>query len=88
MQNLQNECANGETLLSEEEVAIKLKLAVRTLRNWRWLGQGPPYLKLGGRSVRYSNDAVLSWVSSCCRNSTSDTGENKDVRLLRTSRKN
>ena len=39
-------------LLGEEEAAIVLGLAVQTLRNWRSVRKGPPYLKLG-RAIRY-----------------------------------
>jgi hypothetical protein len=31
-----------------------------TLANWRSLGKGPPYIKLGGR-VRYPLDALAAW---------------------------
>ena len=40
-------------LLTETEAAEIYKLAVTTLRNWRALKQGPRYLKIGARCVRY-----------------------------------
>lgn len=38
--------------LSEHELAEKWGISHRTLQRWRWLNQGPNYLKIGGR-VRY-----------------------------------
>jgi hypothetical protein len=35
--------------LTQTEVARRWCLSARTLERWRWLGQGPAYLKLGGR---------------------------------------
>jgi predicted DNA-binding transcriptional regulator AlpA len=44
--------APGE-LVDEQEAAAILSTAVRTLRNWRALGKGPRYRKIGARMVRY-----------------------------------
>jgi hypothetical protein len=35
--------------LTQFEVASRWCLSPRTLERWRWLGQGPAFLKLGGR---------------------------------------
>jgi hypothetical protein len=37
--------------LTQLDLARRWRLSTRTLERWRWLGQGPPYLKLGGRIV-------------------------------------
>jgi hypothetical protein len=37
--------------LTQAEVARRWCLSPRTLECWRWLGQGPRYLKIGGRVV-------------------------------------
>ena len=34
-------------------------------------GDGPPYVKLG-RSIRYSEGALVQWMKSCVRQSTSE----------------
>jgi hypothetical protein len=49
-------------LLDENEVAKILKTAVRTLRNWRGLGKGPPYVKIGQRIVRYPRRGVAKFA--------------------------
>jgi hypothetical protein len=38
--------------LSAAEAAVRLGLEPGTLANWRWSGQGPRFVKVGGR-VRY-----------------------------------
>lgn len=35
-------------------------ISVRTLANWRSKGEGPPFVKIGGR-VLYSVAAVIEW---------------------------
>lgn len=38
-------------------------ITVRTLANWRSIGQGPDYIKIGGK-VMYPVDAVAEWEQS------------------------
>lgn len=44
---------NPGDLVDERETAAILNVEVGTLRNWRSLGKGPRYRKIGGRLVRY-----------------------------------
>jgi hypothetical protein len=37
--------------LNQIELARRWRLSHRTLERWRWTGEGPPYLKIGGRVV-------------------------------------
>jgi hypothetical protein len=37
--------------LNQVQLARRWSLSPRTLERWRWLKQGPRYLKLGGRAV-------------------------------------
>ena len=38
--------------LTQRELADRWRISARTLERWRWVGQGPSYLKIGG-SVAY-----------------------------------
>jgi hypothetical protein len=58
--------------LREADAAKVLCLATGTLQNWRVLGIGPTYLKLGGRIV-YAAADLVSWAESQRRTSTSAT---------------
>jgi hypothetical protein len=44
--------------LSEEATAAAVKKTVRTLRQWRRKGKGPPYTHFG-RTVRYRKPALI-----------------------------
>jgi excisionase family DNA binding protein len=48
-------------LLDETEAAEKLGVAVQTLRNWRHIRRGLPYVKIG-RIVRYREKDLLDYV--------------------------
>lgn len=34
---------------SQDELAARWKMSPRTLEQWRWLGKGPKFLRLGAR---------------------------------------
>jgi predicted DNA-binding transcriptional regulator AlpA len=50
-------------LLNEFDVARITGLSVASVRRWRFLHQGPKYLKLGS-AVRYKPDDVLAWLEA------------------------
>jgi predicted DNA-binding transcriptional regulator AlpA len=60
-------------LLGEAEAARILGLSVKTLRRWRWAGQGPGFRKLG-RAVRYASSDLQAYIAAAHRTSTSDNG--------------
>ena len=47
--------------MSEAQVAEVLGKPPRTLRQWRYLGAGPKYLKVGA-TVRYRARDVEAWL--------------------------
>ena len=49
-------------LLTLVQLSEMFQISVRTLEDWRLIGSGPPYIKLG-HLVRYSADAVSLWLS-------------------------
>jgi predicted site-specific integrase-resolvase len=53
--------------------AERLGVEPETLRNWRWQGSGPPFVKMG-RSVRYRLTDLADWLDERTRTSTSDDG--------------
>jgi excisionase family DNA binding protein len=50
-----------EPLFSPSDVAEYLGVPVKTLYRWRYLGVGPPALRVG-RHVRYRRSDVERWV--------------------------
>lgn len=59
--------------LKQKELSKRWGLSDRTLERWRWLGQGPAFLKIGGR-VLYRLDDIIAYETNSMRISTSDIG--------------
>ncbi|TAI60429.1 DNA-binding protein [Bradyrhizobium sp. Leo170] len=47
------------------------RIAVRTLANWRYLGTGPKFTRLGGR-ILYREDVLDEWEQTRTVESTSE----------------
>lgn len=50
-----------DEVLTPEEVARLLKIPERTLADWRYRREGPPFRKVG-RHVRYLGTEVRAWL--------------------------
>jgi len=51
-----------DRLLDSAETAEFLGVPVSLLGEWRYRSEGPPYLKLGHRTVRYSTHDLARWL--------------------------
>jgi hypothetical protein len=51
-------------LVDEREAAAILAAEVRTLRNWRALGKGPRFRKVGQRLVRYHRADLAAFIAN------------------------
>lgn len=60
-----------DRLLTTKDAADLLRLSTSWLAKARMRGDGPPYVKLGG-SVRYAEGALIQWMKSHMRLSTSE----------------
>jgi hypothetical protein len=47
----------------EPETADELNVSVRTLRKWRQLRIGPPYIEVG-RQIHYGDESRAAWLKS------------------------
>ena len=56
----------------QRDLARRWSLSERTLERWRWLGEGPRFLKLGGR-VLYRLEDVEAFEAEQVRQSTPRT---------------
>lgn len=61
-----------EVFFSEDALAARWDLSVRTLQAWRLRGDGPAFTKLGRRCVRYSAAEVERFERENMRSSTSE----------------
>ena len=57
------------TCLNQTELAARWSISARTLERWRWTGEGPAFLKIGGRVV-YRLEDVLAYEQARPRRST------------------
>jgi excisionase family DNA binding protein len=58
-----------QPLLNTQQAAEYLGLSRKTLENWRHVGGGPNYRKLGG-AVRYSTEDLNAYIDSAIRRNT------------------
>lgn len=63
--------APSVALLTPKEAARLLKVSTSFLAKARMRGDGPPFIKVG-RAVRYSEAALIQWMKSRNRQSTSE----------------
>lgn len=62
------------THLNQTELAARWKISPRTLERWRWTGEGPRFVKLGGRVV-YRLEDIEEYEREQIRASTTDRAE-------------
>jgi hypothetical protein len=58
--------------LNQVELSRRWSLGPRTLERWRWLGEGPRFLKVGGRVV-YRLEDIEAYEAEQIRDSTAAT---------------
>lgn len=51
---------------TQKELARRWAISHRTLERWRWTGEGPDYLKLGGRVI-YRLEDITAFEATCLR---------------------
>jgi excisionase family DNA binding protein len=54
---------SGQDLMLMEEVAERLRIPVKTLKDWRLDGIGPPGVKIG-RRVKFRRRDVDAWIDA------------------------
>ena len=64
-------------LLNQKEVASIIRKSEAWLERQRWLGEGIPYRKIG-RSVRYQEDDILSFLEEQPKINTYPGGNNDE----------
>lgn len=49
-------------LLTEQETADYLRVSIYSVKRWRRVGTGPPYTKLGLKTIRYHKSDIDGWL--------------------------
>ena len=58
---------HAKPCLTQKELARRWTISHRTLERWRWTGQGPAYMKIGGRIVYRIEDVLAHEHAHLCR---------------------
>ncbi len=58
--------------LNQIELAARWNISHRTLERWRWSGEGPGFIKIGGRVV-YRLEDVEAYEAAQLRKSTAES---------------
>ena len=66
--------APTKILLTEEEAAHALGFTARFLQNRRHRGDGPQYVRISARAIRYRPEDLAAFAAKLVRTSTSDPG--------------
>jgi predicted DNA-binding transcriptional regulator AlpA len=61
-----------ERLLTPKEAAHFLRVSLSWLAKVRMRGDGPPYIRVSPRSIRYTEAALIQWMKLRQRLSTSE----------------
>ena len=64
-----------QALMDEAAAAAFLNLTRRGLQNFRLTGEGPRFVRISSRCIKYRKIDLISWQESKLRTSTSDQGE-------------
>lgn len=50
-------------LLTIQEAAAILRVVPLTMKNWRDRGEGPPWIKIGPRAIRYRRSSLMAYLA-------------------------
>ncbi len=62
------------SLLTEAQAARLLNFTPRFLQARRARGDGPPWVSISARAIRYRRSDLLDWIESHVRTSAADRG--------------
>ncbi len=63
------------SLLTEAQAARLLNFTPRFLQARRARGDGPPWVSISARAIRYRRSDLLDWIESHVRTNAADRGE-------------
>ncbi|MEP4197266.1 MAG: helix-turn-helix domain-containing protein [Aliishimia sp.] len=55
---------------TQEQLALRWQMSPRTLEQWRWLGKGPKFLKIGARVLYRQEDVEAYEHKQVCQNTS------------------
>ena len=64
-----------DQLVRQEQAAALLSVSPRCMENWRHRGEGPKFVRVSGRCIRYRKSDLTLFIEERLRTSTSDRGD-------------
>ena len=64
-----------QQLLTPQDAAKRLAVSEKTLQRWRRVRTGPPWIVVGGRSIRYSPNDLDAFIAERRRMSSGPDDE-------------
>ena len=61
-----------DALLTEQDLAAMLNVNPRTLQKWRVNGDGPAFVRISRRCIRYRITDIKDWTQNRIKSSTSE----------------
>jgi len=61
---MQNQVTKADEFLSDAQLCAMLRVTSRTTARWREDGNGPPFVRAGGRRILYRQGDLDSWLAS------------------------
>jgi hypothetical protein len=74
---------DSEALMGEVAAAAFNDVTPRAMQNFRLTGEGPRFVRISSRCIKYRKKDLIEWQESKLRTSTSDEGEESDGRRER-----
>lgn len=78
IRNVQPRPTQDPPFLNQRELAEQLKVSGRTLEKWRSRGLGPPYRRVGKRTL-YPSSGVARWLEDCGSTASPTNGRARRV---------
>ena len=72
---MENQQSPRKLLLTERQAAEALGFTPRFLQNRRFTGDGPRFIRVSARAIRYRPEDLEDWAAERVRTSTSDFGQ-------------
>ena len=51
-----------DELLNTQQVAARLGFSISTVNHWRRINQGPEFIRIGPRRIRYTPEAIQAFL--------------------------
>ena len=61
-----------DQLVRQEQAAALLSVSPRCMENWRHRGEGPKFVRVSGRCIRYRKSDLTLFIEERVRTSTSE----------------